>query len=88
VVFDVFRISSVNYYILVTIDPCQSYSPRKTGLRFSLNAIKASVRSFVGNKVSYDARSKSKPVSSARSSERLIANFAAPNAKGAENYGY
>jgi len=34
---------SVNYYILVTIDSCQSYSPRKTGLHFSLNAIKASV---------------------------------------------
>jgi len=43
VVFDVFRISSINYYILVTIDSCQSYSPWKTSLHFSLNAIKASV---------------------------------------------
>lgn len=59
------------------------HSPRKIGRRFSLKAAKASRRSFVGSRVSYEARSKSNPVSRARSPERLTECLAALNAKGA-----
>lgn len=59
------------------------HSPLNTGARLALNASKASIRSLVCRRGSYEARSKSRPGSSDSSGAREIACFAARRAKGA-----